>query len=78
MPVSNDYLAYARELLRELEPISTRRMFGGVGVYSGEHFFAILVDDALYLKADDGNRPAFEREGLTPSATPARTAVPPP
>lgn len=66
MPVSDDYLAYARDLLRDFEPITTRRMFGGVGIYSGERFFAMLADDQLYLKADDVNRAAFEREGLAP------------
>jgi DNA transformation protein len=66
MPVSDDYLAYARDLLRDFEPLTTRRMFGGVGVYSGGRFFAVLADDQLYLKADDLNRPDFEREGLAP------------
>jgi len=28
--------------------------------------FAIVADDALFLKADDRNRPAFEAEGLEP------------
>jgi DNA transformation protein len=66
MRVSDDYIAYVRDLLRAFEPLTTRRMFGGVGVYSGERFFALLADDQLYLKADDGNRPDFEREGLAP------------
>lgn len=41
-------------------------MFGGAGIYSGEIFFAIIADDVLYLKADDGNRAAFEERGLRP------------
>jgi DNA transformation protein len=41
-------------------------MFGGVGIYSGELFFALIDDDTLYLKVDDGNRPDFEAAGMGP------------
>lgn len=64
MSVSAEYLAYIRELLGGYEPLRVRRMFGGAGVYAGDIFFAILVDDTLYLKADGANRPDFERLGL--------------
>ena len=39
-------------------------MFGGVGIYAGELFFALIADDTLYLKADDQTRSEFERRGL--------------
>lgn len=35
-------------------------MFGGVGLYAGELFFALIDDDILYLKADDATPAAFE------------------
>ena len=41
-------------------------MFGGVGIYAGELFFALIADDTLYLKADDQTRSEFERRGLEP------------
>lgn len=41
-------------------------MFGGVGVYAGERFFALIDDDVLYLKVDDLTRPDFEKEGMGP------------
>ncbi|MDT7786009.1 MAG: transformation protein [Gemmatimonadales bacterium] len=41
-------------------------MFGGVGVYAGEVFFALLDDDTLYFKVDDATRPEFEDRGMTP------------
>jgi DNA transformation protein len=66
MPVSDDYIAYVRELLAGLGPLRFKRMFGGVGIYREELFFAILVDDALYLKADDGNRADYAARGLEP------------
>lgn len=46
--------------------IRARNMFGGVGIYAGDHFFALVDDDVLYLKADDTNRPDFERAGMGP------------
>ena len=41
-------------------------MFGGVGLYSGDTFFALIAGDTLYLKVDDSNRPDFEARGLGP------------
>lgn len=41
-------------------------MFGGVGVYAGELFFALIDDDLVYFKADEENRPAFEARGMGP------------
>jgi TfoX/Sxy family transcriptional regulator of competence genes len=52
MSVSAEYLEHIRELLRGYEPLWVRRMFGGAGADVGDLFFAILVDDTFYLKAD--------------------------
>jgi DNA transformation protein len=41
-------------------------MFGGVGIYAGELFFALIADDTLYLKVDDTNRADFEARGMGP------------
>jgi DNA transformation protein len=41
-------------------------MFGGVGIYAAELFFALLDDDTLYFKVDDATRPQFESRGMTP------------
>jgi DNA transformation protein len=41
-------------------------MFGGVGIYSGDLFFALIAEDALYLKGDDTNRGLFEGRGMGP------------
>jgi DNA transformation protein len=41
-------------------------MFGGVGIYGGEFFFALVDEDILYFKVDDVNRPEFERQGMRP------------
>ena len=41
-------------------------MFGGAGVYADGVMFAILVDDTLYLKADETSAEAFAAEGKGP------------
>lgn len=66
MPVTDSYMGFVKELLAEFEPLRIKRMFGGAGVYSGELFFAILVEDELYLKVDDTTRRDYERHGLQP------------
>jgi DNA transformation protein len=41
-------------------------MFGGVGIYSGSFFFAIIADDVLYFKVDGSLRAEFEKRGMGP------------
>jgi DNA transformation protein len=52
------------DLFSAFGPVSVRRMFNGAGIYHRGTIFAICVDGVIYLKADDQNAPAFEREGL--------------
>lgn len=63
MAVSEDYVDYVRELLAWVTGLGSKRMFGGVGMSSEGVSFAVLIDDTLYLKADDRNRPMFEAGG---------------
>lgn len=67
MAVSESFKTYVIEQLTRLRPdIRSRGMFGGVGIYAGERFFALIDDDVLYLKVDDVTRVDFEREGMGP------------
>ena len=66
MPVSHAYREFVVEQLRRVAPVTTRSMFGGVGIYSDGLFFALIADDTLYLKVDDTNRPHFEARGMGP------------
>lgn len=52
--------------LEALGRIVPRSMFGGVGLYCDGLFFGIIASDVLYLKADDANRPDYERAGASP------------
>src|SRR5690242_3543663 len=65
MPITPSYLTFVLEQLnRAVPPVRARAMFGGVGLYAGDVFFALIADDALYLRADDTTRPEFESLGM--------------
>ena len=66
MSVSPEYRAYVLEQLGRVLPITSRSMFGGVGIYTNGLFFALMDNDTLYLKVDDANRPRFEAIGSGP------------
>jgi DNA transformation protein len=63
---SASFIEHVKETLAGLGPVSVRRMFGGAGVYADGVMFALIADDALYLKADDVSKRAFEAEGARP------------
>jgi len=52
------------QLGRVVAHVRARSMFGGVGIYANQLFFALIADDTLYFKVDDSNRPDFERLGM--------------
>ena len=54
------------QLARTTTSVRGRAMFGGVGIYSGQLFFALIDDDTVYFKVDDTNRPDFEARGMGP------------
>jgi DNA transformation protein and related proteins len=60
---SADFLAYVLDQLARLEGVSSRRMFGGVGLYCDEFFFGLIADDVLYLRVDDSNRADYTARG---------------
>ena len=41
-------------------------MFGGLGVYSGDAMFALVADDALYMKADAALAARYAAAGSEP------------
>lgn len=66
MPVSVSYAEYLLEQLSGLGKVSSRRMFGGVGLYCDGRFFGLVDDDVLYLKVDERNRGDYLARGLAP------------
>ena len=55
MPVTDSAVNDFLERLKLVRPISSRKMFGGIGIYCDGTFFAVIDDDRLYFKVDDGN-----------------------
>ena len=55
-----------RELFAVFGRVSVRRMFGGAGIYAEDTIFALVHEGIIYLKADEQNAPAFDREALGP------------
>jgi DNA transformation protein len=41
-------------------------MFGGLTFFAEGRAFALVAEDTLYFKVDDGNRPDFEAAGMGP------------
>jgi DNA transformation protein len=72
MKTSGEFATHATELLSSVGCVVARRMFGGHGLYCEGTMFALIADDVLYLKVDEGNRAEFERAGATPFVYEAR------
>ena len=66
MPVTDSFIAFVAEQLDGVGVITPKRMFGGVGIYANDIFFAILDNDRLFLKVDDSNRAHFISAGKGP------------
>src|SRR5256885_1423306 len=67
MSVTPSYRSYVLELLsRAVPPVRARAMFGGVGLYAADVFFALISDDVLYLRVDDATRTEYETLGMPP------------
>ena len=64
MPFTPEYRSKVESILSQIVPIRTKAMFGGLGIYSDDLFFALIDDDRLYFKVDDANRADFEAKGM--------------
>jgi DNA transformation protein len=67
MSVTPNFRTYVLEqLARGVQDIRGKGMFGGIGIYAGNVFFALIADDTLYFKVDDSTRTEFEQRGMDP------------
>jgi DNA transformation protein len=67
MSVSGGFRSFVIEQLgRAVPQLRARSMFGGVGLYSGSLFFALIDDDVLYFKVDETTRTEYESRGMEP------------
>ncbi len=72
MARQSEFVDFVLEQLASLGAVRARAMFGGYGIYHGDIFFAIIVDDGLYFKADAVTSRAFTARGLMPFTYAAR------
>jgi DNA transformation protein len=68
MAVSRQLERYLTEQLEVAGAVTSRRMFGGVGLYLDGVFCGIISPDSgqLYLRVDDTNLPDYEAAGSRP------------
>ena len=57
---------FVLDQLSGLPEVRARAMFGGHGLYQGDHFFGILAEGRLYFKTDEASRDAYVERGMEP------------
>ena len=60
MPISPEATASLVAPLLAIRPITSRKMFGGLGIYCDGVFFAVVDNDRLYFKFDDVTWPDYD------------------
>lgn len=66
MAVSDAYLTFVLEQLGGVKAVSHRRMFGGIGLYAGDAFFAVIDNNTLFFKVDAASVGDFTRAKMKP------------
>lgn len=66
MAVDEGFVEQLLELFEGLGGVRAKRMFGAIGFYSFDTFFAVADDNGVYLKADGLSRELFEHAGSRP------------
>ena len=62
----SEFVDNLRDLFVSLQPLTSRRMFGGTGIFHQGLMFAMVIDDVLYLKSDSQSAELFEQHGCEP------------
>lgn len=62
----SEFVEHLSEVFRSFGPISSRRMFGGYGIYHRDLMIGLVADDTLYLKTDAISAPCFTEAGSSP------------
>ena len=65
MPVTDDFILFVSDQLEEMEDVHIQEAFGQGLVSSEGVNFGFIIDDTLYLKVDESNRPDYEEAGAT-------------
>lgn len=76
MPIDDNLSQLLVDELAPLGAVVVRRMFGAGGVFIDGLMMALIENDQLYFKVDDGLRPRFEAAGLAPFTYTKKTGKP--
>lgn len=67
MKLTSEYRAYVIELFAPLGPIAIRPVFGFAGLLTGGAMFGVVDGNSrIYLKTQEHDRAAYEKEGSKP------------
>jgi DNA transformation protein len=64
MRVKSELANYVEETLAFLGRISTKSIFGGIGIFVDERLLGIVMEDNLYLHTDASNLRAYHDRGM--------------
>lgn len=62
----SEFVEFLHEVFADFGSITSRKMFGGHGIYHDGLMFALVADDTLYLKADESSKQEFINRQLPP------------
>ncbi len=60
----SEFIDHVQEIFASLGTVQARKMFGGYGLFCDGVMFALVADDALYLKSDASIETHFTARGL--------------
>ena len=66
MPTENAFVEEVVDLLGQFSEVSSRKMFGGYGIFHAGLMFALIADNELFLKADKQSVHFFENSDCPP------------
>ena len=64
MRVRSELASYVEEQLAFLGRISTKSIFGGIGIFVDERLLGIVMEDKLYLHTDANNLQVYRQRGM--------------
>ena len=64
MRVKSSLASYVAEQLASLGRVSSRAIFGGVGIFVDDRLLGIVIDEKVYLHTDPGNLDSYVSRGM--------------
>ncbi|HTQ09894.1 MAG TPA: TfoX/Sxy family protein [Fimbriimonadaceae bacterium] len=66
MPITPAFTTRVTKQLTEARPVTTRKMFGGLGMYHEGVFFGVCDDDKTFFKVDEQTVGMYDSHGMGP------------